>query len=151
MAHETAGTDLAQLDSFALLKQADGGNKRAQVLLGQRCDEEAKGFPLADVVRTVDRVHLDSMKQPDGTKLAIRNTMRTMRKDILGKNPTPLEKLLVDRIITWLSGRPGQGNAARKPLQLHGRAKCSRGRTSDSSPLLRRCLCFGSWACLCCR
>ncbi len=96
-------TDLASLDDIQLLRQADEGNTKALALLQDHYDANPDKFPCADMPKTVAGARMVQAGLPAGTRLALQHTSDRLFKDVAGKNPTPLEKLLAERIVTcWL-------------------------------------------------
>ncbi|MCE5200744.1 MAG: hypothetical protein ABFD54_06440 [Armatimonadota bacterium] len=103
MARKKTITDLAKLDDLHLLREADGGSQEAMTLLQQHYDANPGAFPCADMPKTVAGARMVQAGLPAGTRLALQHTSDRLLEDVAGKNPTPLEKLLAERIVAcWL-------------------------------------------------
>ena len=73
-------------------------------LLSKRYEESPSTCPVANLPATVIEGILSNMvRNLEGTKLSIKQTLKDMVKQIGGDNPSPLEKLLAERIsVCWL-------------------------------------------------
>ncbi len=107
-ANEETTKDLASLEVWALEERADKGDQVALQTLkeqfGVLFDQYASMRPFA---READGAQL---KLVSGEHLVLRESIRreldNMRRELAGVSPTPLESLLVDRVVAcWLQLR----------------------------------------------
>ena len=89
---------------IALIDRAQDGDKTALPTLRRVLDEEPRIARIVDLARDVERSIARRMSGEDVfTQEAIPRNLKTMRKDIAGENPSPLERLLTERIaLCWL-------------------------------------------------
>ena len=93
----------------ALAARADAGDAAACKALVEAYDAAPRLWERAAVVQeTAERSWLDLLLAPDSGQLFTRETMRRdlarLRRELAGPEPTPLERLLVDRIVVcWLN------------------------------------------------
>lgn len=104
MTGKKAVTDLANCDADQLYDLANAGNAEALEALHKHYREEPelvrRHGNLSWLVRESRLKHLLGQ---EGTRLAIRESMRDLAKRVAGDNPSPLERLLAERIaMCWL-------------------------------------------------
>jgi hypothetical protein len=89
---------------MALIDRAQDGDKDALPLLRQVLDEAPRVARIIDLARNVERSLIKNMSGDDMfTQEAIPRNLKAMRKEIAGENPSPLERLLAERItVCWL-------------------------------------------------
>ncbi len=89
---------------IALIDRAQDGDEDALPVLRKVLDEAPQIARFVDLARNVERSLIEMMSGGDVfTQEAIPRNLEAMRKDIAGDNPSPLERLLADRIgVCWL-------------------------------------------------
>ena len=87
-----------------LIDRAQDGDDGALPLLRQVLDEAPRVARIIDLARNVERSIIKEMSGDDVfTQEAIPRNLKAMRKEIAGENPSPLERLLAERItVCWL-------------------------------------------------
>ena len=88
----------------ALIERAQDGDKAALPELRTMLDEAPRIARFVDLARTLERSIVEKMSGDDMfVQEAIPRNLETMRKEIAGENPSPLERLLAERIaVCWL-------------------------------------------------
>ena len=106
MARKKAVTDLATCDVHQLYELANTGNPEALELLRKQYQDKPE---LARIQGNMARAARESrLKQmlgdkAQGTALAIREKVQDIVKQVAGDKPTPLERLLAERVaMCWL-------------------------------------------------
>jgi hypothetical protein len=89
---------------LALMDRAQEGDEGALPALRKVLDEEPKIAMFVDLARDVERSVVKRLAGNDMfTQEAIPRNLKAMRREIAGDNPSPLEKLLTERIaLCWL-------------------------------------------------
>ena len=89
---------------MALIDRAQDGDEEALPVLRKVLDEEPRVARIVDLARNVERSIIEKMSGDDVfTQEAIPRNLKEMRKEIAGENPSPLERLLAERItVCWL-------------------------------------------------
>jgi hypothetical protein len=89
---------------MALIDRAQDGDEKALPVLRRVLDEEPIVARIVDLARNVERSIIEKMSGDDVfTQEAIPRNLKAMRKEIAGENPSPLERLLAERItVCWL-------------------------------------------------
>jgi hypothetical protein len=87
-----------------LIDRAQDGDKDALPVLRRVLDEAPSIAWIIDLARDVERSIVKRMSGDDVfTQEAIPRNLKAMRKEIGGENPSPLERLLAERItVCWL-------------------------------------------------
>jgi len=91
----------------SVIDRAEAGDREALKTVRQAYTDLPQLWSTTDVLRTnAERSMLDGMLGTDKqlfTRATIEHQLETMRSDLRGEAPTPLERLLVDRIVLcWL-------------------------------------------------
>ena len=106
MARKKAITDLASLDGYELHDAANAGSDEALELLRTQHKESPDTlFGIGDLARNARDCRIARMlgDKAEGTKLAVRTKSADIIKKVAGDSPTPLERLLAERIaMCWL-------------------------------------------------
>ena len=89
---------------MALIDRAQDGDKEALPVLRKVLDEAPRIARFVDLARNVERSIIEKMSGNDVfTQEALPRNLKEMRKEIAGENPSPLERLLSERIaVCWL-------------------------------------------------
>ena len=89
---------------MALIDRAQDGDEEALPLLRKVLDEEPRVARIIDLARNVEHSFIEKLSGNDVfTQEAIPRNLNTMREEIAGENPSPLERLLSERIaVCWL-------------------------------------------------
>ena len=89
---------------MALIDRAQDGDKDALPVLRKVLDEEPRIARFVNLGRDVERSIVKRISGDDVfTQEAIPRNLKAMRKDVAGENPSPLERLLAERItVCWL-------------------------------------------------
>jgi len=89
---------------MALIDRAQDGDEDALPVLRKVLDEAPEVARIVDLARNVERSIIEKMSGNDVfTQEAIPRNLKAMRKEIAGENPSPLERLLAERItVCWL-------------------------------------------------
>ena len=89
---------------MALIDRAQDSDKEALSVLRKVLDEEPRVARIVDLARNVERSIIEKMSGNDVfTQEALPRNLKEMRKEIAGENPSPLERLLSERIaVCWL-------------------------------------------------
>ncbi len=89
---------------IALVDRAQDGDKEALPVLRKVLDEEPRIARFVDLARDVERSIVKKMSGDDVfAQEAIPRNLKAMRKEIAGENPSPLERLLAERVaVCWL-------------------------------------------------
>jgi hypothetical protein len=89
---------------MALIDRAQDGDEGALPILRKVLDEAPEIARIVDLARNVERSIIEKMSGDDVfTQEAIPRNLKAMRKQIAGKDPSPLERLLSERItVCWL-------------------------------------------------
>ena len=89
---------------MALIDRAQDGDKGALPVLRKVLDEEPRIAGFVNLARDVERSIVKKISGDDVfTHEAIPRNLKAMRKEIAGENPSPLERLLAERIaVCWL-------------------------------------------------
>ena len=89
---------------MALIDRAQDGDEEALSVLRKVLDEEPRVARIVDLARNVERSIIEKMSGNDVfTQEALPCNLKEMRKEIAGENPSPLERLLSERIaVCWL-------------------------------------------------
>ncbi len=89
---------------MALIDRAQQGDEGALPLLRQVLDEAPRVAQIIDLARNVERSIIEEMSGNDVfTQEAIPRNLKAMRREIAGEHPSPLERLLAERItVCWL-------------------------------------------------
>lgn len=89
-----------------LTKKAEKGNKKAVPAIRKILDESPDlAWRLADLGRIAERLLMQKMtREKDlASKEIMEHQLDSMRSEIVGEDPSPLERLLAERIVaTWL-------------------------------------------------
>jgi hypothetical protein len=87
-----------------LIDRAQEGDEGALPLLRKVLDEVPRVARIIDLARDVERGLVEKMSGDDVfTQEAIPRNLKAMRREIAGENPSPLERLLAERItVCWL-------------------------------------------------
>src|SRR5919107_2075967 len=87
-----------------LIDRAQDGDEGALPLLRQVLDEVPRVARIIDLAKNVERSIIEKMSGDDVfTQEALPRNLKAMRKEIAGENPSPLERLLSERIaVCWL-------------------------------------------------
>jgi hypothetical protein len=87
-----------------LIDRAQDGDDGALPLLRQVLDEAPRVARIIDLARNVERSLIKNMSGDDMfAQEVIPRNLKAMRKEIAGENPSPLERLLAERItVCWL-------------------------------------------------
>lgn len=101
MTRKKTTTDLATCDILQLRELADKGNTEArEALRKQLQDKPELAQQLTTLAFAAQEGRLQQMlDKMDGARLLFREQMRDMQQRIAGDNPTPLERLLADRVV----------------------------------------------------
>ena len=86
-------------------KPGAGGTRPEEVRLTQQQMEEMvrEAFAASDLASRLIHESIAAITQDDLVHTALNRRVETMRKELLGENPTEVEKLLVDRVVCcWL-------------------------------------------------
>ncbi len=89
---------------MALIDRAQDGDEEALPALRKVLDEEPRIARVVDLARDVERSIVKRMSGDDVfAQEAIPRNLKTMRREIAGENPSPIERLLAERItVCWL-------------------------------------------------
>ena len=89
---------------MALIDRAQEGDKDALPVLRRVLDEAPRIARIIDLARDVERSIVKRMSGDDVfPQEAIPRNLKTMRKEIAGEHPSPLERLLAEMItVCWL-------------------------------------------------
>ena len=89
---------------MALIDRAQEGDKEALPVLRKVLDEEPRIARFVNLARDVERSIVKKISGGDVfTQEALPRNLKAMRKDVAGENPSPLERLLAERItVCWL-------------------------------------------------
>ena len=89
---------------MALIDRAQDGDKDALPVLRRVLDEEPRIARFVDLARDVERSIVKRMSGDDVfSQEAIPRNLKAMREEVAGQNPSPLERLLAERItVCWL-------------------------------------------------
>ena len=89
---------------MALIDRAQDGDKEALPVLRRVLDETPRIARFVDLARDVERSIVEKISGNDVfTQEAIPRNLKAMRKEIAGESPSPLERLLAERItVCWL-------------------------------------------------
>lgn len=101
----TTKTDLASVDFQVLYEMANAGSAEALAALRKLYEEEPKLFhSQRNLAQAALGARLKRMvTSAQGTALVIRKHLDRLEKELAGENPTPLERILVERIVMcWL-------------------------------------------------
>jgi hypothetical protein len=87
-----------------LIDSAQDGDEGALPLLRQVLDDVPRVARIIDLARNVERSIVKNLSGDDVfTQEAIPRNLKAMRKEVGGENPSPLERLLAERItVCWL-------------------------------------------------
>jgi hypothetical protein len=87
-----------------LIDRAQDGDEGALPLLRKVLDEAPRVARIIDLARNVERSIIEKISGNDVfTQEALPRNLKAMRKEIAGENPSPLERLLAERItVCWL-------------------------------------------------
>ena len=106
MARKKAVTDLATCDAHQLYEHANTGNPEALELLRKQYQDKPELARIrGNMARTARESRLKQIlgDKAQGTALAIRKKMQDIVKQVAGDKPTPLERLLAERVaMCWL-------------------------------------------------
>ena len=89
---------------MALIDRAQDGDEEALPVLRKVLDEEPRVARIVDLANNVERSIIEKMSGNDVfTQEAIPRNLKTMRQEIAGEHPSPLERLLAEQItVCWL-------------------------------------------------
>ncbi len=89
---------------MALIDRAQDGDEEALPVLRKVLDKAPRIARFVDLARNVERSIVEKMSGDDVfTQEAIPRNLKAMRGEIAGENPSPLERLLAERItVCWL-------------------------------------------------
>ena len=89
---------------MALIDRAQDGDKDALPVLRKVLDEAPELARIVDLARNVERSIVERMSGDDVfTQEAIPRNLKAMKREIAGENPSPLERLLAERVtVCWL-------------------------------------------------
>jgi hypothetical protein len=89
---------------MALIDRAQDGDEEALPVLRKVLDEAPEVARIVDLARNVERSIIEKMSGNDVfTQEAIPRNLKAMKGEIAGENPSPLERLLAERItVCWL-------------------------------------------------
>jgi hypothetical protein len=89
---------------MALIDRAQDSDEEALPVLRKVLDEAPRIARFVDLTRTVERSIVERFSGNDVfAKEAMPRNLKAMRKEIAGENPSPLERLLAERIaVCWL-------------------------------------------------
>ena len=89
---------------MALIDRVQDGDEEALPVLRKVLDEEPMVARIVDLARNVERSIIEKMTGDDVfTQEAIPRNLKAMKREIAGENPSPLERLLAERItVCWL-------------------------------------------------
>jgi hypothetical protein len=89
---------------MTLIDRAQDGDEEALPVLRKVLDEAPKVARIIDLARNVERIIIEKMSGDDVfTQEAIPRNLKAMKRKIAGENPSPLERLLAERItVCWL-------------------------------------------------
>lgn len=89
---------------MALVDRAQDGDEEALPVLRKVLDEAPEVARIIDLARNVERSIIEKMTGDDVfTQEAIPRNLKAMKKEVAGENPSPLERLLAERIaVCWL-------------------------------------------------
>jgi len=89
---------------IALIDRAQEGDKEALSVLRKVLDEAPRIARFVNLARDVERSIVKKISGDDVfTQEALPRNLEAMRKDVAGENPSPLERLLAERItVCWL-------------------------------------------------
>ena len=98
------GKDLNRDDLKALVKRADKGDVLALSAVREYCEAHPELWEKLGNVAAISQQLLVSTCFPDSLdRAAIGKKLEALRKDLAGLSPTPIEQLLVERIVAcWL-------------------------------------------------
>jgi len=101
---------------MALIDRAQDGDEEALPVLRKVLDEAPEVARIVDLARNVERSIIEKMSGSDVfTQEAIPRNLKAMRKEIAGENPSPLERLLAERVaLCWLAATFADVKYARK-------------------------------------
>lgn len=106
MVRKKQTTDLASCNTSRLIELANQGNSKALELLRTRYNEkpeQARIYGCLAYSARESRLKQLIGDKLQGTTLSVREKMQELEKQIAGDNPTPLERLLAERIaMCWL-------------------------------------------------
>src|SRR5260370_2730913 len=92
-------------ESIALIRQAEAGDNTAlEEVKRQHAPDHDIWQQLGELAAQVEKVLLDrALDNNDLAKEAVRRKLADMRMELAGSSPTPLDRLLIERIVTcWL-------------------------------------------------
>jgi hypothetical protein len=89
---------------MALIDRAQDGDEEALPVLREVLDEAPEIARIVDLARNVERSIIEKMSGDDVfTQEAMPRNLKAMKREIAGENPSPLERLLAERItVCWL-------------------------------------------------
>jgi len=89
---------------MALIDRAQDGDEEALPVLRKVLDEAPEVARIVDLARNVERSIIEKMSGNDVfTQEAIPRNLKMMREELAGEQPSPLERLLGERIaVCWL-------------------------------------------------
>jgi hypothetical protein len=89
---------------MTLIDRAQDGDEEALPVLRKVLDEAPEVARIVDLARNVERIIIEKMSGDDVfTQEAIPRNLKAMKRKIAGENPSPLERLLAERItVCWL-------------------------------------------------
>ena len=99
-----------------LVEQAQAGDTTALARLRQLLDEQPEVWRhFSDLAARVEGAWLGLLAADHPLMVeALKRTAQELKTDLLGENPTQLERLLVDRVVSgWLEARYAEAQAAR--------------------------------------
>lgn len=106
MAQKKQPVDLAKVDTAELFRLANGGNSEALEVARKRYREKPELARLyGDLEYSAREFRMKRFfgEKAQGTTFAVRENLESIAKRVAGDNPTPLEKLLADRVaMCWL-------------------------------------------------
>jgi hypothetical protein len=102
-----------------LTKKAEKGEKGAMPALRALLDEHPDlAWQLGDFARMAEKVLLRELckdQEDSGTEEGMRRQFAAMREEIAGEDPSPLERLLAERVVaTWIQVQILEGMWARR-------------------------------------
>src|SRR5215204_7605950 len=104
--HNTSTSELIEDKGklMALIDRVQDGDEEALPVLRKVLDEAPRVARIIDLARNVERSIIEKLSGNDVfTQEAIPRNLKAMRKEIAGENPSPLERLLAERItVCWL-------------------------------------------------
>ena len=89
---------------MALIDRAQDGDKEVLSVPRKVLDEAPRVARIIDLAKNVERSIIEKMSGDDVfTQEAIPRNLKAMKREIAGENPSPLERLLAERItVCWL-------------------------------------------------